>query len=181
MLSDAFALIIGLIAAVIAKRSTSKNTFGWARAEVLGSLFNSVFLSSMCLSMAVEAVKHLFEPHPLKDINLILYTGIIGLIINLLGLLVFGHGHSHGVSHEEDLDTSELNDCNNVTKTSEFADKSGNAIELEIRAVENDALVRTRVKLDDQPDDKYSTVVKTKKKNKNRCCKILCKSDGLNF
>lgn len=35
----------------------SKNTFGWARAEVLGALVNAVFLVALCFSITVEAIK----------------------------------------------------------------------------------------------------------------------------
>ena len=35
----------------------SKNTFGWARAEVLGALVNSVFLVALCFSILVESLK----------------------------------------------------------------------------------------------------------------------------
>lgn len=35
----------------------SKNTFGWARAEVLGALVNAVFLVALCFSITIEAFK----------------------------------------------------------------------------------------------------------------------------
>ncbi|CAG0885270.1 unnamed protein product [Darwinula stevensoni] len=35
----------------------SKNTFGWARAEVLGALVNAVFLVALCFSILVESLK----------------------------------------------------------------------------------------------------------------------------
>lgn len=35
----------------------SKNTFGWARAEVLGALVNAVFLVALCFSITIEAIK----------------------------------------------------------------------------------------------------------------------------
>lgn len=35
----------------------SKNTFGWARAEVLGALVNAVFLVALCFSITIEACK----------------------------------------------------------------------------------------------------------------------------
>lgn len=102
MLSDALALVIGLFTAIISKRSSSKNTYGWVRAEVLGPLINSVFLVSLCLGIVIEAVERLFEPQTLMDIDLLLYVGIIGLLINLAGLFLFGHGHSHNVPHDLD-------------------------------------------------------------------------------
>jgi zinc transporter 1 len=35
----------------------NKNTFGFARAEVLGALSNAVFLVALCFSILVEALK----------------------------------------------------------------------------------------------------------------------------
>lgn len=98
MLSDALALIIGLFSAVIAGKKNhniNKNTFGWVRAEILGGLVNSVFLVSLCLGMLLEAVERLFETKEIEDPKLLLVVGLIGLAINLLGLFIFGHAHSH--------------------------------------------------------------------------------------
>lgn len=96
MLSDALALCIGLFSIIISKRKSVNNTFGWIRAEVLGPLINSVFLVSLCLTIVVEAVERLFEAREIKDPHLLLYVGSIGLAINVVGLFVFGHAHSHG-------------------------------------------------------------------------------------
>jgi len=77
----------------------SKNTYGWARAEVVGALINSVFLFALCFSITVEAIQRFFELDPIENPKLILLVGGIGLAINLVGLLLFGdvgHGHSHG-------------------------------------------------------------------------------------
>lgn len=54
----------------------SKNTFGWARAEVLGALVNSVFLVALCFSILVESIKRYHSPskplnhNKLYDMNL---------------------------------------------------------------------------------------------------------------
>lgn len=93
----------------------SKNTFGWARAEVLGALINAVFLLALCFSIFIESLKRFFDPESLHKPLLVLYVGIIGLIVNVIGLFLFhgkfflckplfgcsfvvslGHGHSHG-------------------------------------------------------------------------------------
>lgn len=77
----------------------SKNTFGWARAEVLGALVNAVFLVALCFSISVESIKRFIELEEITNPKLVLLVGFIGLIINLVGLLLLkdgGHGHSHG-------------------------------------------------------------------------------------
>ena len=87
MLSDLISFVIALISIRISKSSSnSKNTFGWMRAEILGSLINSVFLMALCFSIIMEAINRFFEPHPLIKLNYIIAVGIIGLLINVFGM-----------------------------------------------------------------------------------------------
>lgn len=98
MLSDVVALIVGFSSVRISKWRTQKNTFGWARAEVLGALVNAVFLIALCFSILVEALKRLVEVEPIENPILLLIVGAAGLLVNLIGLALFhNHGHSHGV------------------------------------------------------------------------------------
>lgn len=69
----------------------AKNTFGWARAEVLGALVNAVFLVALCFSITVEACKRFIEVEMIHDAQLLVIVGAIGLLVNLIGLLLF-HG-----------------------------------------------------------------------------------------
>lgn len=69
----------------------SKNTFGWARAEVLGALVNAVFLVALCFSITVEACKRFIEVEAIHDPKLLVVVGTLGLLVNLVGLLLF-HG-----------------------------------------------------------------------------------------
>ena len=76
-----------------------KNTYGYARAEVVGALINAVFLFALCFSIAVESFKRFLVLEPIADPQLILIVGGVGLAINLFGMCLFGevgHGHSHG-------------------------------------------------------------------------------------
>jgi len=101
MLSDVVALVIAYVSITMSPKEWSKNTFGWARAEVVGALVNSVFLVALCFSITVESIKRFLEPEEIKDPKLILIVGGVGLGINLVGMLLFGdvgHGHSHGGS-----------------------------------------------------------------------------------
>ncbi|XP_064115685.1 uncharacterized protein LOC135221778 isoform X1 [Macrobrachium nipponense] len=105
MLSDVLALIIAFLSVKMSPKKWSKNTFGWARAEVLGALVNSVFLMALCFSIFVESLNRLYEPEALHNPKLILIVGVCGLVVNIIGLALFhqhGHGHSHGGhSHDE--------------------------------------------------------------------------------
>jgi zinc transporter 1 len=101
MLSDVIALVIAYVSITMSPKEWSKNTFGWARAEVVGALVNSVFLVALCFSISVESIKRFLDPEEIKDPKLILIVGGVGLGINLVGMLLFGdvgHGHSHGGS-----------------------------------------------------------------------------------
>lgn len=71
----------------------SKNTFGWARAEVLGALVNAVFLVALCFSILVESLKRFYKPEVIDEPELILYVGVAGLLVNLIGLCLFRGKH----------------------------------------------------------------------------------------
>lgn len=91
MLSDIVSLIIGLAALRFSKKESSKNnTFGWARAEVLGSLINSVFLLALCFTIVIDSVSRFLKPQPLEKIGLMLAVGAGGLALNIVSLILFG-------------------------------------------------------------------------------------------
>lgn len=99
MFSDCLALIIAIIASRISKwPRSSKNTFGWQRAEVMGSLINTVVLITLCMTILLRAIERFIDPEPISAPDKMVYVGLGGLIVNILGLIVLG-GHSHGDSH----------------------------------------------------------------------------------
>ena len=98
MLSDVIALIIAYISVRMSPRKWQRNTFGYARAEVVGALVNAVFLFALCFSIAVESFKRFLVIETIEDPVMILIVGGVGLAINLAGMFLFGdvgHGHSH--------------------------------------------------------------------------------------
>ncbi|XKL66914.1 hypothetical protein PGB90_010334 [Kerria lacca] len=99
MLSDVAALVVAFLSVKMSPKKWSKNTFGWARAEVLGALVNAVFLVALCFSITVEACKRFIEKEQVHEPQLIICVGVMGLIVNLIGLFLFhghaGHHHSH--------------------------------------------------------------------------------------
>ena len=44
----------------LSTKDCSTNTFGWARAEVVGALINACFLFALCFSISVQAIKNYF-------------------------------------------------------------------------------------------------------------------------
>jgi zinc transporter 1 len=101
MFSDAIALVIAFIGVHVSPKKWSKNTFGWARAEILGALINAVFLCALCVSILIESIKRFLKPDPLHEPELVLIVGALGLFINLIGLILF-RGHHHGHHHHHD-------------------------------------------------------------------------------
>ena len=65
VLSDVITLVVALVNISICPREWSENTYGWARAEVVGALINSVFLLALCFSITVEAIQR-FLVSPLQ-------------------------------------------------------------------------------------------------------------------
>uniref|UniRef100_A0A8C1Y5Y6 Solute carrier family 30 member 1a n=1 Tax=Cyprinus carpio TaxID=7962 RepID=A0A8C1Y5Y6_CYPCA len=105
MLSDVIALVVALVAVRFAEQtqSTNKNTFGWIRAEVMGALVNAVFLTALCFTIILEAIERFTEPQVMEKPVMVITVGVLGLLVNLLGLCLFHgqggggeHGHSHG-------------------------------------------------------------------------------------
>lgn len=89
MLSDVIALVIAYVSVRMSPKKWSKNTFGWARAEVLGALVNAVFLCALCFSILVESVKRFYKPEFIHDAPLIMIVGLSGLLVNVIGLFLF--------------------------------------------------------------------------------------------
>ena len=91
MLSDLISLCVGLSAGYIARRPTRgfSATYGYARAEVVGALSNAVFLTALCFTIFVEAVLRLARPERIDDPELVLIVGVLGLLVNVVGLLIF--------------------------------------------------------------------------------------------
>ncbi|XP_047545710.1 zinc transporter 1 isoform X2 [Vanessa atalanta] len=100
MLSDVAALVIAFLSVKMSPKKWSKNTFGWARAEVLGALVNAVFLVALCFSITVEAVQRFIKIETIHNAKLLVAVGTLGLILNIVGLFLFHeHGSSHGHTH----------------------------------------------------------------------------------
>jgi len=97
MLSDVLALFVAYVSVYVSPKNWSKNTYGFARAEVLGALVNSVFLMALCFTILTDSLKRFIEPENIRQPLSVLAVGAVGLAINITGLCLFhDHGHSHG-------------------------------------------------------------------------------------
>ena len=68
---------------------STQNTYGWVRAEVLGAFVNAVFLSALCFTILIEALKRLATESTITDPDLMFIVGGVGLFVNIIGLFLF--------------------------------------------------------------------------------------------
>ncbi|XP_011500943.1 PREDICTED: zinc transporter 7 [Ceratosolen solmsi marchali] len=101
MFFDCTGLIAGLAASVITKwRANEQYSYGYVRAEVLAGMVNGLFLVFIAFFIMSEAVERAIEPPEVKHERLFLIS-VLGLIVNLIGIYAFNHGHGGdcGFSH----------------------------------------------------------------------------------
>ena len=152
MLSDGLCLVVALVAIKISKRPADdtvqgrRNTFGWGRSEILGSLINAIFLLALCVMIILESIEKFIQPEPVEKPLRVAFVGAGGLLMNIVGLLMFwgdgtGHGHSHGGgdsghshghSHGDSRDEGEHGSIKSSTNS---ADQSKQAAQLNMRGI----------------------------------------------
>ncbi len=87
-LSDTISIVISLIAIRFSKRESSyKFTFGGKRAEIIASLFNSIFLFIVSFVLIRESIIRLTNPQIIKT-DLMLIIAIIGLFLNGISVVL---------------------------------------------------------------------------------------------
>lgn len=99
MFFDCTGLLAGLAASVITKwKANEKYSYGYVRAETLAGFVNGLFLLFIAFFIMSESVERLIEPPEVKHERLFVVS-VLGLLVNLVGIYAFQHGHSHGHSH----------------------------------------------------------------------------------
>lgn len=94
MFTDVGAFVMGLIALRISlKPSTSKMSFGYGRAEVLGALGNALTLWALVIVLVYEAIKRMIYPHEVAGLTVFI-VAFIGLIANIFMMRIL-HTHDH--------------------------------------------------------------------------------------
>ncbi|CAI5759202.1 unnamed protein product [Candida verbasci] len=102
MLLDCMSLALGLIAGVISKNEINVNgkyPFGLKNFEILAGFTNGTLLVGISGSILFEAIGRLLNPVSLQKTNELIIVSILGLLVNLVGIFAFNHGHTHGHSH----------------------------------------------------------------------------------
>lgn len=117
MLNDIMSLVVALYAVRLVKKGgkSPNYSYGWQRAEILGALFNGVFLLALCFSIFMEALERLVAKPEVTNPMIVIIVGSLGLLSNIFGLILFnghahphggGHGHSHGShGHHHDIES----------------------------------------------------------------------------
>ncbi|KAG2179640.1 hypothetical protein INT44_006488 [Umbelopsis vinacea] len=102
MFFDCLALAVGLFASVMAKwPPNTKYSYGYNRVETLSGFANGVFLVLISISIISEAIQRLLDP-PEMNTHRLLLVSFVGLLVNLVGIFAFNHGHAHGHDHGHD-------------------------------------------------------------------------------
>lgn len=91
-------LVLLVISHKLSDAQTLKNTFGWIRIEILGTLFNMIFFAALLFSIFVECIQtmaHSSHEKVIPDHPLILVvSGIAGILLYIILQLTVG-GESH--------------------------------------------------------------------------------------
>lgn len=114
MFFDCVALLVGLLAAVLSKWPKSQRfPYGFGKVETLSGFANGILLMLLSVEIAFEAFERLWEGTQTKRLGELFVVSSLGLAVNLVGMMAFGHhhhghdhghGHSHGHSHDEKHD-----------------------------------------------------------------------------
>lgn len=97
-LSDTMAIVISYIAMIIGKKdSTTKNTFGFKRIEILAALFNAVVLIAISIYLFFEAYERFVNPEPIKS-KLMFIVATIGFLGNIISVFLLHKDSSHNLN-----------------------------------------------------------------------------------
>ncbi|PYI20056.1 hypothetical protein BO99DRAFT_383144 [Aspergillus violaceofuscus CBS 115571] len=100
MFFDCLALVVGLCAAVMSKwPPSSRFPYGYGKVDTLSGFANGIFLMIISIEIIYEAVERLSSGSQMHRIGELLVVSIAGLLVNLVGIMAFDHGHAHGHDH----------------------------------------------------------------------------------
>lgn len=115
MALDCSSLALGLVAGALLKREANPNSnfpFGFQYFEALAGLTNGSLLIAISGGIIFEAINRLGNPVDLENTHELLVVSILGLVVNLVGIFAFNHGHDH--SHGHSHGHSHSHACSNI-------------------------------------------------------------------
>ena len=93
--SDAFSILIAVIAFKIGKKKASKKyTYGFKRAEVIGGFVNLILLFISGIYLLIEGSARLINPQPIEG-YVIIWISVLALIIDAATAKISHHGAHH--------------------------------------------------------------------------------------
>lgn len=88
MATDAFALLLALIAIYLGRRPADVlRTYGYARFEILAAAFNALLLLGVAFYILYEAWERLSEPADVQSLGM-LAVAIVGLVMNFISMRI---------------------------------------------------------------------------------------------
>lgn len=103
--SDMVGFAISMTALTLGQRgSTHDYTFGWHRAEVVGTMISISVIWIMTIWLLAEATKRFFQPPKVQG-GIMLIVAVLGIFFNLIQMKILhsGDGHYHlGGDHDHD-------------------------------------------------------------------------------
>ncbi|KAL6881220.1 cation efflux protein [Trichoderma novae-zelandiae] len=120
-LNDLIGFVVALEAVVLSESSSPPPkafTFGWARAPILGSFFNGVFLLALSVSISIQAIERFVNVTAVDHPMIVMIVGCAGLGLNLLTILIV---------HERKGDRRTLDEIDAAAGTSDGIPRVGPA------------------------------------------------------
>ena len=103
--ADLIGFLISIFSIKLALRPADKAlSYGYDRAEILGTILSVVFLWGLTVWLLYEATLRIFNPPKIQE-DFMMITAWAGLLFNIIQLTILGHGHSHGHDHSHGDDT----------------------------------------------------------------------------
>ena len=98
MFTHSFAIIIGLVAILIAKKPPCHHrTFGLFRAEVLAAFINGLFLLLVVGIIIYEAFQRIINPVDILGFEMLIIA-FIGLAVNIASIIILHGSHKHSLN-----------------------------------------------------------------------------------
>lgn len=112
--SDLIGFAISIISLVMAEKPATKSlSFGYHRAEVLGTLVSIIFIWGLTIWLVQEATMRIINPVQVEGGTMVI-VAIMGLIFNIIQMKILhsGEGHYHlgGEKHEHSHDHTHTHD-----------------------------------------------------------------------
>lgn len=106
--SDVIGFSISMFALKMTLKPASKElTYGWHRAEIIGTMVSVIFLLTLTMWLLFEAINRIVTPQQVKGKEMGI-TAVMGLFFNLIQMKILhqGEGHYHlgGGHHDHDHD-----------------------------------------------------------------------------